>query len=192
MKFPFSPAACTTALFCLALAAPPPAPAGPLTSIRSSLKKLNPFRKSEAQPAPAPPPAARPKAKPTVAKTNKSLPVKKKKTTVSSSKKKGEATAAAATAGVAAKVAEDSKTNADGTATPAPAESLPSTDTPSIPAVDATPAVATEIPFGTPVMGRKGHVRSPYAEDQGMVDVTDIPAGAKVKCPFTGKVFRVP
>ena len=41
-------------------------------------------------------------------------------------------------------------------------------------------------------MGRKGLVRSPYAEDQGMVDVTDLPAGAKVKCPFTGKVFRVP
>ncbi len=57
------------------------------------------------------------------------------------------------------------------------------------------PTLATppaDIPFATPVMGRKGHVRSPFAEDQGMVDVSDIPAGTKVRCPYTGKVFRVP
>ena len=54
------------------------------------------------------------------------------------------------------------------------------------------PVSLADLPFGTPVMGRKGCVRSPYAADDGMVDVAGIPAGSKVKCPFTGKTFRVP
>ena len=195
MKRSLPQAVCTAALLCLALASPPTADAGPLTSIRSSLKKLNPFRKAEAQPTPAPAPAAKPRAKPTVAKTTKPAPVKKKKTLVSPTKKKGSVKAAAtSTAAAASTPASDSKTNPDGNETPATEETLRPTDanaTPA-PAADATPAAPTEIPFGTPVMGRKGHVRSPYAEDMGLVDVTDIPAGAKVKCPFTGKVFRVP
>ncbi len=83
----------------------------------------------------------------------------------------------------------------DSTETPpetAPGAAPPDTpETPPAPPA-AAPVPLAELPFGIPVMGRKGYVRSPYAEDQGMVDVNDIPAGAKVKCPFTGKVFRVP
>jgi hypothetical protein len=48
------------------------------------------------------------------------------------------------------------------------------------------------LPFGTPAFGRKGFVYSPYAPDQGLIDVKNVAAGAKVRCPYTGKVFRVP
>ena len=50
----------------------------------------------------------------------------------------------------------------------------------------------TNLPFGTPVIGKKGFVYSPYAPDKGMVDVNDIPSGTKVECPYTKKIFRVP
>jgi hypothetical protein len=35
-------------------------------------------------------------------------------------------------------------------------------------------------------------VRSPYAEDKGQVDVTGFKRGTMIKCPYTGKRFRVP
>ncbi len=50
----------------------------------------------------------------------------------------------------------------------------------------------TNLPYGTPVIGKKGFVYSPYAPEKGMVDVTDIPSGTKVECPYTQKIFRVP
>lgn len=198
MKSPFSLACCTVGLLCFALSAPL-AVANPLKSIGSSLKKagnaLNPFKKSEAKPAPvAPPPApaAKPKAKakpkPVVAKTTKPAPAKKKKPAAAAPPKSTpveDASKAAAAAGAAAAVGS---TEAPPEAGATPANT---TDTPPAPA-EAAPVPPAAIPFGIPVMGRKGYVRSPFAEDQGMVDVNDIPAGAKVKCPFTGKIFRVP
>ena len=58
---------------------------------------------------------------------------------------------------------------------------------------DAKPAVPREdLQYGVPVVGKKGFVYSPFATDKGEVDVEGIPAGTKVKCPYTGKVFRVP
>lgn len=50
----------------------------------------------------------------------------------------------------------------------------------------------TNLPYGTPVIGKKGYVYSPFAPEKGMVDVNDIPSGTKVECPYTGKIFRVP
>ena len=35
-------------------------------------------------------------------------------------------------------------------------------------------------------------LRSPFSSNERMVDVTDIPSGTKVKCPYTMKIFRVP
>ena len=35
-------------------------------------------------------------------------------------------------------------------------------------------------------------VNSPYAARHQLVDVTGLPVGMEVKCPFTGKLFRVP
>lgn len=190
---------CTTFLICLPLAAPPPAKAGPLRTLGAGLKKLNPFRKSEVQPAAEPPPAPSPKPKAAAVskttKTTKPAPVKKKKSPGSTTKKAATAPVDASGDNKSTTDASASKTSSspDGDAPPATntSETPPAADATPPPA-DASPAVPTEIPFGTPVMGRRGLVHSPYASEQGMVDVTDLPAGAKVKCPFTGKIFRVP
>ncbi len=208
MKSPLPLACCTVGLLCFTLSAPL-AVANPLKSIGSSLKKagnaLNPFKKSEAKPAPAAPataPAAKAKAKPTAAKTAKPAPAKKKKPTTAAASKSKPAAEASKTAAAAGTTAAAATAAANGTdekvdSTETPPETAPGAapsdtiDTPPAPPA-AAPVPLAKLPFGIPVMGRKGYVRSPYAEDQGMVDVNDIPAGAKVKCPFTGKIFRVP
>ncbi len=53
-------------------------------------------------------------------------------------------------------------------------------------------SVVQNIPFGLPISGRPGFVHSPYAAKNQLVDVTGLPAGMEVKCPYTGKIFRVP
>ena len=63
---------------------------------------------------------------------------------------------------------------------------------PVSPAPPPTPAKREDLPYGIPIPGKKGYVYSPYGEARQQVDVTDIPTGTKVKCPYTGKVFRVP
>lgn len=67
----------------------------------------------------------------------------------------------------------------------------PGTPDPVPPPVKPTTQGAS-LPFGTPVIGEKGYVYSPYAPDKGKVDVKDIPSGTKVECPYTKKIFRVP
>lgn len=47
-------------------------------------------------------------------------------------------------------------------------------------------------PSGIAIAGKPGRVKSPYAQYAGEVDVSGIPAGTTVKCPFTGKIFIVP
>lgn len=57
----------------------------------------------------------------------------------------------------------------------------------------ATPAVRDrDLPYGIAVSDRRGFVYSPYTDRSQMVDVSDIPAGSEVQCPYTGKIFRVP
>lgn len=88
----------------------------------------------------------------------------------------------------------DSTTPPDSTETTTPSDTPTTTDKPVEPETTETkPAAPREdLPFGQPVVGKKGYVYSPYAPDKGQVDVDGIPAGTKVKCPYTGKVFRVP
>lgn len=73
-------------------------------------------------------------------------------------------------------------------ATP-PAPEKPKTTPPPAP---APAAAAPKLPFGTAINGRPGFVNSPYAEKHQLVDVTGLAVGTEVKCPYTGKLFRVP
>lgn len=64
---------------------------------------------------------------------------------------------------------------------------------PSTPAVSTPPpSTASELPYGSPISGRPGFVNSPFAAKHQLVDVTGLPVGMEVKCPYTGKLFRVP
>lgn len=78
---------------------------------------------------------------------------------------------------------------------PAPVPSAPAT-TPLSTVAPQPPTLAPkpvqEIPFGTAITGRPGFVNSPFAAKHQLVDVTGLPTGMEVKCPYTGKLFRVP
>ena len=101
------------------------------------------------------------------------------------------------------KVAAMNKPQPQAPATPAPAPQVkpqpqpsppPSAPTKPAPIATTPPAKAEtqEIPFGSPIAGRPGFVNSPYAAKHQLVDVTGLPVGMEVKCPYTGKLFRVP
>ncbi|MCE9518642.1 MAG: hypothetical protein K8R87_03620 [Verrucomicrobia bacterium] len=53
-------------------------------------------------------------------------------------------------------------------------------------------SAAPELPYGMPIPNRPGFVNSPYAAKHQLVDVTGLPIGMEVKCPYTGKLFKVP
>lgn len=71
---------------------------------------------------------------------------------------------------------------------PAPAVTL---DKPS-PQPTPAPAPDQGPPFGTRVPGRPDWVTSPHAPQEKPVDVSYMPAGMEIKCPYTNKLFRVP
>jgi hypothetical protein len=52
--------------------------------------------------------------------------------------------------------------------------------------------VRDDLPYGIPVVGKKGMVYSPFAPEKGQVDVEGYKRGTRVECPYTGKHFRVP
>lgn len=72
---------------------------------------------------------------------------------------------------------------------PAPEPKLEPTPAPTPPPA-STPT--SELPYGTSIPGRAGFVNSPFAAKHQLVDVTGLPTGMEVKCPYTGKLFRVP
>ena len=81
--------------------------------------------------------------------------------------------------------------------TPAPQPPpAPAPQTKPNPPVEQTPppapAVTAELPMGISIPGRPGFVNSPFAAKHQLVDVTGLPTGMEVKCPYTGKLFRVP
>lgn len=80
--------------------------------------------------------------------------------------------------------------NADVAALNKPAPSVTPAPQPQI--KPEAPASTPELPYGTAITGRPGFVNSPYAAKHQLVDVTGLPVGMEVKCPYTGKLFRVP
>jgi hypothetical protein len=52
--------------------------------------------------------------------------------------------------------------------------------------------VVVEVAVGVPVEGKPGYVTSPFAPNEGYVDLRGFETGMEVKCPFTGKIFLVP
>lgn len=55
-----------------------------------------------------------------------------------------------------------------------------------------TPKEVEELPYGSPIAGRPGFVNSPFAGKNQLVDVTGMWVWAVVKCPYTGRKFKVP
>lgn len=71
--------------------------------------------------------------------------------------------------------------------TPGPA-TTPRSDAPA----PAAPKAVADLPYGAPVPGRANMVNSPYAGKTQLVDVSGMGPGQTVKCPYTGKLFKVP
>lgn len=70
---------------------------------------------------------------------------------------------------------------------PAPSVATKSNGTLAAPAKPAE-----DLPYGTSVAGRPNMVNSPYAGKTQLVDVSGMTSGQTVKCPYTGKLFKVP
>ncbi len=75
------------------------------------------------------------------------------------------------------------------TTAPPPVSVTPPGSTP--PPVVPAPAPA-EIPFATRITGKPGFVKSPFDPNGQAIDVRDFQSGQKARCPYTGKIFRVP
>ncbi len=81
-----------------------------------------------------------------------------------------------------------------------PIDSTPQTDVTqqpitSIPApvTPPPPPVNESVPWGIPIEGKPGYIRSPFSPTAGQIDVRGFPPGTEVKDPYNpGKLIMVP
>jgi hypothetical protein len=137
-------------------------------------------------PAPKPPPAtaAAPKPAPAAPQTAATTPPPSPKP----------APSAAATPAPKPAPAPDRTAPAVTKTTPALDKTAPSASAsqPKPTPPPASAAAPAPLPYGVPIPGRPGFVNSPFAERHQLVDVTGLKVGTEVKCPYSGKSFRVP
>lgn len=72
-----------------------------------------------------------------------------------------------------------------------PPANTPPPQTPAAPQPTPTPAPA-DIPYATRIPGKPGFVKSPFDPNGQAIDARDFTSGQKARCPYTGKIFRVP
>lgn len=72
-----------------------------------------------------------------------------------------------------------------------PPQDVAATEPQSAPAPTAPSTAKGDYPYGVPVPGKPGFVRSPYSPDK-MTDVRGYAPGTEVKDPYTQKIFLVP
>lgn len=90
-----------------------------------------------------------------------------------------------------ATIPEESEAPSAADAAPAPAAAP--APIPVVPPATKAPAIVpSELPFGTRLPGQPGLVKSPYDPQGRSVDVRDFAPGQMARCPYSGKVFRVP
>ena len=78
------------------------------------------------------------------------------------------------------------------TTAPPPVTVTPPGSTPPPVNPPTPPPAPAEIPFAQRITGKPGFVKSPFDPNGQAIDVRDFQSGQKAKCPYTGKVFRVP
>lgn len=168
-----------------------PAPKPPAVVLSKPAHKTNPAPK----PAPRPPVIApTPKAaKPEVDKSLQEELANVPRAKPMPPEPQGEKTAAIAKSAPAKSEPNANKASAtSANKVPATANASTSSTGKPAPATATKPTISSELPFGTPIPGRPGLVNSPYAGKYQLVDVTGLDAGQEVKCPYSGKLFRVP